>query len=256
MVKGALFIVAGILLHRFEAVDERQLHGQGRGLWWTAAVLFVGALALAGFPGSGLATGDDLIGLSAKNIGLDWTRWVFVFAEALTAAAVLRSCGCVFFGWGPAESQGDPPEQEEKPETKRGHEHTPASMFVPGAVLLIMGLLVGLVPGLKSATVKACEQFENSNAYAAHVLDSQPMPQLRRAEPMPSHPFERLIPVLAAMAIAAMALFAPRGYEITAWLAKPLHVLHRLHSGHIGDYIAFLTFGLACFGLICAYCFR
>jgi multicomponent Na+:H+ antiporter subunit D len=129
-------------------------------------------------------------------------------------------------------------------------------MFLPAAALLIMGLLLGLVPGLKSATVKACSRFENSNAYAAHVLDSQPMPQLGRAESAPSHPFERLIPVLAAMAIAAMALFAPRGFEITAWLAKPLHVLHRLHSGHIGDYIAFLTFGLACFGLICAYCFR
>ncbi len=50
--------------------------------------------------------------------------------------------------------------------------------------------------------------------------------------------------------------FGPRGYISAACFAKPAHVLHRLHSGHIGDYIAFLTFGLATFGLICAYCFR
>lgn len=38
MVKGALFLVAGILLHRFEAVDERDLYGKARREPWTAAI--------------------------------------------------------------------------------------------------------------------------------------------------------------------------------------------------------------------------
>ena len=256
MVKGALFIIAGILLHRFKAVDERQLRARGRGLWWTAGVFFLAGMALAGFPGSGLAIGDDLIDFCAKAAGLDWTRWAFVFAEAVTAAAVFRAGGRVFFRWGSAEKEGDLPEQEEKPETKQGHEHTPASMFVPGVVLLASGLLLGFVPSLKSVTLSSAVKFVNTDAYAAHVLDAQPLPQILRAQNVPSHPFERLLPAAVAIVIAAIALFGPRGYISAVCFAKPVHVLHRLHSGHIGDYIAFLTFGLATFGLICAYCFR
>jgi multicomponent Na+:H+ antiporter subunit D len=50
MVKGALFLVAGILLHRFEALDERELHGKARRERWTAAVFFAGGVGLAGSP--------------------------------------------------------------------------------------------------------------------------------------------------------------------------------------------------------------
>ncbi len=74
MVKAGLFLVAGILLHRFESVDECELHGKGLHEPWTAAVFFTGAIALAGFPTSGLAAGDDLMAASASAAGYSWVQ--------------------------------------------------------------------------------------------------------------------------------------------------------------------------------------
>lgn len=256
MIKAALFLVAGILLHRFESVDERDLHGKARGQWWTAAIFILGALGLAGVPGSGLAAGHDLMDLSARHSGLSWLGWVFVFADAVTAAAVLRAAGHVFLGWGNVEVSGGPPEQPEKPETKSGHDRTPASMLIPAAVLVLAGLLLGFLPGLKSAAVVAATQFENTHSYAAHVLDSVPQAPAVATTQMTSDVFGGLIAVLAAMLIAYLDLFGAGIHRWAARLAKPVHACHRLHSGHVGDYLAFLTFGFACFGLICAYCFR
>jgi multicomponent Na+:H+ antiporter subunit D len=248
--------VAGILLHRFESVDEFDLYAKGRGQRWTAAVFFAGGIALCGLPFSGLAAGDDLMHASATAAGFDWTKWISLFAGAVTSAAVLRAGGRIFFGWGPAGDQSRAPKHEEKPETERGHDHTPATMFISAAVLVAAGLLVGLTPNLKPAASTAAIQFENTNAYAAHVLDAQPAPIPAPPRPAPSGMLINLVTVLAAITIAAVHLFSNRARDISAAIARPLDLLHRIHSGHIGDYVAFLTFGMACFGLLCAYCFR
>ena len=120
MVKAGLFLVAGILLHRFESVDECELHGKGLHEPWTAAVFFTGAIALAGFPMSGLAAGDELIDASASATGFPWVRALSLGAGALTSAAVLRAGGRIFRGWGPSRDMGGGPVNKEKPETKAG----------------------------------------------------------------------------------------------------------------------------------------
>jgi multicomponent Na+:H+ antiporter subunit D len=256
MVKAALFLVAGILLHRFETVDECDLHAKGLRERWTAAVFISGGVALAGLPFSGLAAGDDLMHVSATDAGFGWIRWISLFAGAVTSAAVLRAGAGIFFGWGSALDRGSAPKQEEKPETKQGHDHTPVTMFIPAAVLVTAGILLGLVPHLKPAASTAATQFENANAYAAHVLDNQPAPVPVPAPSVPGEISTGLLAVLAAMAIAATHLFSPRIRSVFSVLAKPLRLLHQVHSGHVGDYVAFLTFGMACYGLLCAYCFR
>ncbi len=256
LVKGALFLVAGILLHRFEAVDERDLHGKGRRERWTAAVFFAGGMGLAGFPFSGLATGHDLITMSAANAGFTWLRWIFLFAEAVTAAAVFRAGGHIFFGWGPVETHDSAPKHEEKPETEQQHQRTPAAMFLPAAVLVVMGLLLGFTPNLKPLVIQAATRFENAQAYAAHVLDSQNVQPAAPVANVSSEAASGFLTVIAAMLIAGVHLFSPRGRRFSAALTKPLRLLHRVHSGHPGDYVAFLTFGMACFGLLFAYCFR
>jgi len=35
-------------------------------------------------------------------------------------------------------------------------------------------------------------------------------------------------------------------------LKAPLHVTHRLHSGHVGDYVAWLLLGMAAVGALFA----
>jgi multicomponent Na+:H+ antiporter subunit D len=255
-VKAGLFLVAGILLHRFESVDEFDLYAKGRRQRWTAAVFFAGGIALCGLPFSGLAAGGDLVHASAAATGFNWVGLISLFAGAVTSAAVLRAGGRIFFGWGPAGDQSSAPKHEEKPETERGHDHTPATMFVPAAALVAAGLLVGLTPNLKPAASTAAVQFENTNAYATRVLDAQPAPAPLPPRPAPTEIFSGLLTVLGAITIAAVHLFSDRARDISAAIAKPLQLLHQIHSGHVGDYVAFLTFGMACFGLLCAYCFR
>jgi multicomponent Na+:H+ antiporter subunit D len=193
---------------------------------------------------------------AAKEAGYGWISWVFVFASAVTAAAMLRAAGHIFLGWGPLESQDDGPKHEEKPETREGHDRIPATMFLPAAALMIGGLLLGLVPALQLAIVGVAHQFVNNGAYTAHVLDGSPMPPLVRKSAVPPEWLMALLSIFAAIAIAGTHLASARAREISAKLAGPFQVLHRLHSGHIGDYVVFLTLGMASFGLICAYCVR
>ena len=56
LVKGALFLLAGILLHSLGSVDELELRGAGRRLPFTAIAFGLGAVGLAGMPpfGTGL----------------------------------------------------------------------------------------------------------------------------------------------------------------------------------------------------------
>jgi multicomponent Na+:H+ antiporter subunit D len=59
--------------------------------------------------------------------------------------------------------------------------------------------------------------------------------------------------VCAALVIAALALFYPRlprslSKATLRRLERPLVILDRLHSGHVGDYVAWLSVGVAAFG--------
>ena len=256
MVKAGLFLVAGILLHRFESVNENELRGKGRRERWTAAVWIAGAVGLAGPPFSVLAAGDGLIGAAAQRTGFAWVPWISVCAGILTSAAVVRAGGRIFFGWGPAADQGSAPKHGEKPETQQGHQRTPLCMFLPAAVLVSAGLLSGLIPGLRLAAITAAGNFENTGGYAAQVLDGTPLPAPAAPARLPHRTPIGLFASIAAVALAAAHLFSPRLRKLSSVAAKPAAFLHRLHSGHPGDYVAFLTFGIACFGLICAYCFQ
>ena len=49
LTKGALFMCAGVLLHRFATIDEYDLHGRGRAIPVVGVMMAVGALLLAVF---------------------------------------------------------------------------------------------------------------------------------------------------------------------------------------------------------------
>ena len=102
MVKAALFICAGILLHRFQSVDEFELRNLGRKTPWTGVLMLVGALGLTSLPPFLNFSGESLIDSAAEKLHLSWLSAIFVLTGAFTAAAVLRVTGRVFMGWGPA----------------------------------------------------------------------------------------------------------------------------------------------------------
>lgn len=253
LVKATLFLVAGILLHRFQTVDEMELHGKGKQTRFAGVLFIVGAAGLSGTPFSGVDIGDELIHQSARTIGYPWVHWVGLFAATLTAAAVFRVWGRVFFGWGPREEkEADNREKnEDKPETKEGHERTPWSMLIPPTVLVIAGLGLGFIPRLVETVFRASVRFEDTSGYLSHVLNGTSIPGNAIPVPNVSAHVLSLAPLGVAIGIALIDLFNNRTRELIITISRPLKPVRMLHSGHVGDYVAFVTFGIAIFGVVC-----
>jgi multicomponent Na+:H+ antiporter subunit D len=257
LVKSALFLGAGLVLHGLRSVDEVALHGRGGRLRRTGALLAVGGLALAGAPPFGTFLGEAQLDDAAVAVGLRWFPWVAMAASVLTGGAVLRAVARIFLGWGAAspETPGGG-EKTEKPETPPAPEPSPWSMWIPAAALLGLAFALGLVPGLRSAAHLAAEQFLDGDSYQARVLEDAAPSAL--APPPDASPIAPALLRGAASACLAAALAAgvlgrrrfpavARRLVGAAWNAL-VQPLRRLHSGRIGDYAAWLAFGVALFG--------
>jgi multicomponent Na+:H+ antiporter subunit D len=258
LAKGALFMGVGILLHRFATVDELELHGSGKGLWALAFVFVAGALVLSATPMFGSFFGKSMIDEASLEQGYSWLPTVFLVCSAVTGGAVLRVAGRVFAGWGPRERPHDASEAEashEEPETEMGHDHTPISMLIPAVLLAVAAVVVGLVPGVIHAIEHGAEHFVDRQAYVSAVLRDT-HPHFLELPPSKLKPDDFLYgagSTLLAVALATLALFgrplaerAPAGP--VAGARRALGGLRSLHSGHVGDYITWLTFGLAAVG--------
>ncbi|MFF0517638.1 complex I subunit 5 family protein [Actinomadura nitritigenes] len=267
-VKGALFLAAGALLNRHETVDEHELRGRGRGMPVTGATFLLGALGLAGLPPSGLFAGHAVTEHAAEELGWWWFTPLAIVASALTAGAVLRVWLGVFRGT-PAEE--DPAHRgrpgvgggHEDPETRPTLRNLPWTMLTPGLVLLIGALLVGLIPGGPVGTAAA--MFTDRDGYAALVLDGRvPHPHAVPADPWTASGVAGfLATLLLAALVAGYALrrrashsasdpASDRQGPLARTAAAAAARLHALHSGHIGDYAAWLTAGVAVLALLTA----
>ncbi|MBV9918417.1 MAG: hypothetical protein JO153_18110, partial [Solirubrobacterales bacterium] len=103
LTKAALFMSAGVLLHRFATIDEYDLHGRGREVPFVGVLFGLGGLLLAAAPPFTAFAGKSLLETAAKERGYAWLIAVFVIVSAVTGGAVLRVTGRVFRGWGPSE---------------------------------------------------------------------------------------------------------------------------------------------------------
>ncbi len=169
-------------------------------------------------------------------------------AEVLTGGAVLRAGGRIFRGWGIRRVEpGQEGRIEEGPETRGGHDRVPVLMVIPAAALLATGFVLGLAPGVRETVVAAAALFQDRQAYIDGVLHGvwHPAPAPQGGE----------WPVLGAAKGAAAALMA----ALLAWaslfrgrlrlrLENAIRPLRLLHSGQVGDYITWLTVGVAVFG--------
>ena len=104
--KGALFMLVGVLLHRFGTVDEFDLHGRGRELRLAGVLFAIGGLLLSALPGVTAFFGKSLLDGDALEVRYPWLPAVFVISSILTGGAVLRAAGRVFLGWGASERRG------------------------------------------------------------------------------------------------------------------------------------------------------
>jgi multicomponent Na+:H+ antiporter subunit D len=260
LIKAALFLCVGIVLHRLGSVNETWLHGRGRLLRVTGAVFTLAALGLADMPPFATFRGKGWIEASAAAHGMPWITAVFVICSVLVGGAVLRVAGGVFYGL------GDPPSEEtqmaaeaseETGETDHARQRTPATMIVPAAVLAVAGIAIGSLPHIGAAVQAAAVRFQDQPAYNATVLSGAHV----------AHPTALFAPEPAAITVtdlasglgsaagalilAFLALYwrrlplLRRGFEPGAGLEQPIR---RFQSGVVNDYVTWIVIGAACLG--------
>jgi len=228
LVKGALFMLTGILLAQRRSADEIVLYRQGPGLWAPGLAMIAGGLLLGGLP-LGLMHGATH--LMHDSAALPVTLVVTV-ATALTGAAVLRAASRIFLGWSGA------PGPELLAPTEREHEKPDRPIWLMALPPLVL-LTITLTPFEAVAPVLG----------AAAARLSQP-----DAMPLPLPPMRRECPV-ALLLTGLLFLFAHlRRRPLTSSARALVRVerwsfgaLQALHSGLIGDYVTWMIVGLAVF---------
>ncbi|MEU6996408.1 proton-conducting transporter membrane subunit [Streptomyces sp. NPDC046465] len=244
-VNAALFGLTGIVLDRYGSVDERELHGRARELPVTGGVFLVGGLALAGLPPFGTALGKSLTE-HAASLEHAWLPGVYVVVSAVTGGAVLRAGLRVFFGTGVRVAPGPAEEmsggREEREVTEAAGRRVPRPMLAVPRLLLAAALAVGTVPAVRHALADGARLFADRAGYLAAVRGvPSPLPP---AVPHTAWTGEGLLyGALSTALAAALGLLSVRRPSLGPHrLVRPLL---RLHSGRIGDYVSWLSAGLA-----------
>jgi multicomponent Na+:H+ antiporter subunit D len=257
-VKSALFLLAGVMLNRYGSVDEVDLFGRGRDTRITKWLFVIAGLALAGLPpfgtGIGKAVGEEA-GLSS---GYEWMPVVFVAVSAFTGGAVLRATARVYFGWGdrPRGEKGSTSGSAEEAEVPTLLSRVRITMLVPILVLLFGALAVGVLPGAHHAAERAAGHFIDASAYAREALTGHAAPAAATPEIgnwTASGVLLGLLSAALAVAVASMALYARRLRLLertTAGLDRGTDALRALHSGHVGDYVAWMMAGMTALGAL------
>lgn len=251
--KAALFGLTGVLLDRYGSVDEHGLYGRARDLWLLGVLFVLGALALAGLPPFGTGLGKAL-GEAAAGRSQAWLPAVYVITSALTGGAVLRAALRIFWGAGPAPhsrpGEAETSGEGEDPEVREPGRALPPMMVAVPALLIALCAVVGCLPAVARAVAGGAGVFTDPALYRAAVLG----PVAARPAAPPPHVASEwtaagvLLGCLSAGAAAGLALLAvlrPVPLPAHRWVRGLLTGLRRLHSGHLGDYVAWLALGVA-----------
>jgi multicomponent Na+:H+ antiporter subunit D len=254
LVKGALFMVGGILLAACAGIDEIDLRGAGKGLPVTGFAYALGGLLLAGLPIGLEHQGRELIDGAAEAVGYAYLPPILSATGGLTGAGVLRGAGRIFLGLGP-----EPGEEEQSP-SEQEHEKRDRPvwlMLLPIGALLLAELVLQAFP-IEAAVRSAAATFTASGPLAAAILDGAAWPH----PPAPAETSEMRIigPIIGlsvALGLAGLELardkfprYLVRASDLVlGWIFAGLD---RLHNGVVGDYVAWLMVGLLVFGGVIA----
>ncbi len=253
-VEGALFLLVGIVLDRYASISEPVLHGQARELQVTGAFVIIGGLGLAGCPPFGTGLGKAVTEHAA---GASWMPVVGVATGALTGSAVLRMWARVFRGWGePADEDqssrnSDEPGDDERETTGPvSGDRVALTMFVPAVLLLVGALALGSWPGATAWAARGAEVVMDRTGFASQVLDGVVRPVASQGHVEGWTPEGVVTGLLASLLAVVIAAAAVRGVGrvVQTRAAGPVRVLRQVHSGHVGDYIAWQLAGVAVLG--------
>jgi multicomponent Na+:H+ antiporter subunit D len=242
LVKGALFMIAGILLATLGGIDEVALRGLGRGIWPVGVAMLLAGLLLGGLPVGLMDEGSASITAAAHRGGVTWAIAASAFGTVCTGGAVLRVAGRVFAGWGrvPGEEERAPSEEEQEKADR------PLWLMLCPTVLLLLLALCG---------ANTARVFAN-DAAAAILHANSASPYAHPVAPPEASP-DAILPwvsvglavLLAGFNLARQSLPRPLTKLADTALNPMLQLLEAIHSGLIGDYVAWLMAGLALFTL-------
>jgi multicomponent Na+:H+ antiporter subunit D len=200
--------------------------------------------------------GKSLLDGAALDGGYPWLPAIFVISSMFTGGAVLRVTGRLL-GFGPsqlADERQAAEAREEAGEEDAPRDYTPPLMLLVPAALLLGAIVIGLIPGAVPGIEVAAGHFHDHTSYINWVLHGH----VHFAAASTSHVegFDYAYAAgatLGALAIAALGLVGrPLRHRLPVGLLRPVAValggLRGLHSGHIGDYIAWWTAGAAALG--------
>jgi multicomponent Na+:H+ antiporter subunit D len=259
LIKAALFLCTGIVLHRLGSVNETALHGRGRILRVTGVVFTLAALGLADLPPFATFLGKGWVEDSSAAGGHAWIIAILLACSVLVGGAVLRVAGGVFYGLG--DPPGEAPQMaaqasEEKSETDRGQRRTPVTMLVPAAVLTLAGLGGTLIPRIGPAMAAAAARFQDQAAGNATVLTGATGLHPVAPAVLGSAGITLASVLLGAGSAAGALLLAGaalyrrrlpvlRGVRPGPGLAR---LAEQFQSGVVNDYVTWLVLGVAAIG--------
>jgi multicomponent Na+:H+ antiporter subunit D len=254
LVKGALFMVGGILLASCAGIDEIELRGAGKEFPTTGIAYALGGLLLAGLPIGLEHQGRELIDTAAEAHGYAFLEPILSITGGLTGAGILRGAGRIFLALGP-----EPGEEQQSPsEEEREKQDRPVwLMLLPIGAMLAGEIVLQAFP-IETAIRAAAASFTATGSVVATVLSGAtwsppPVPPGVTA----THVMDPIIGLSVALGIAALELGR---HHFSRYLVRVADLalgwifsgLDRLHNGIVGDYVAWLMVGLLVVGGVLA----
>lgn len=129
--------------------------------------------------------------------------------------------------------------------------------MVPPLICIAAGMALSVWPHLREEILVAANRVWSQPAYL-HTVYTGSMPALSLPKGLrlgaESASLRGVISMTLALTFALTSVFRarlPRMLRVGAFLEGPLVVLRSLQSGHVGDYVVWMTIGVATIGGAC-----
>jgi multicomponent Na+:H+ antiporter subunit D len=253
LVKGALFFLSGVLLHAERSITERELFGTAKHLPFIGLLWMLGGVGLAAAPPLALLLGEAAAEHAGEISHLHGLSLLFLFGGAMTSAAVFRVGMHTFFGWGDGTLSDRAAEIGELPETKPEDRRLRFYHVLAPTLCIALAIAITFIPGWLHTLRDAAAAMANQAAYLHTTYTGQnvPLTQPSWRNEIPSTAVHALLAVVLAVLLALSSVFRnrlPRTLRAGAFLEHGFRPLREMQSGHPGDYVLWMTVGIATFG--------